>query len=114
MKTKIGWILAIVFGLVILFFLSSLMMGRFWNYGGYGGMMGGFGYLNPFGYFGMALMWLISIALVVLLVLGIAVLVRGLIRPANPVQPAPGRTCSNFGKPAQANWTTCPYCGNSL
>lgn len=40
MKSTIGWILAIVFGLILLFLLPSLwMMGRFWM-GSYGGMMG--------------------------------------------------------------------------
>jgi hypothetical protein len=27
---------------------------------------------------------------------------------------APEHTCSNCGKPAQADWKTCPYCGNPL
>ena len=25
-----------------------------------------------------------------------------------------GRTCAHCGKPAQADWTTCPYCGSAL
>ncbi len=30
MKTKIIWIIAIILGLVVLFFLPSLLMGRSW------------------------------------------------------------------------------------
>jgi hypothetical protein len=27
---------------------------------------------------------------------------------------APSQTCANCGKPTQADWKTCPYCGNPL
>jgi hypothetical protein len=118
MKSKTGWILAITFGLVILFFLPSLLMGRSWL-GGYGGMMGrgmmgGFGYMNPLGFFGMALMWLIPVGLLVLLVMGAVSLINGLTRQGNPLPPGSERKCTHCGKPAQSDWITCPYCGNSL
>ncbi len=119
MKSKTGWILAIVLSLVALFFLPSLFMGRFWT-GGYGGMMsgpgmmGGFGYLNPLGFLGMALMWLVPVGVLVLLVVGVAALFNGLTRPGYPSQPVSDRKCPNCGKSAQADWTTCPYCGKSL
>lgn len=120
MKSKIGWIIAITLGLVALFFLPSLLMGRLWQ-GGYSGMMGpgmmgGFGYFNPFGFFGMALMWLIPLAIIVLVVLGVVSLFNGLnnANRQNPGASTPVRACQNCGKPAQADWTTCPYCGKAL
>ena len=119
MKSKTGWILAIVLGLVILFILPSLLMGRFWT-GGYGGMMGGpgmmggFGYLNPLGFIGMALMWLVPVGILVLLVLGAVALFNGLTKSGNAAPAAPVRKCSNCGKSTQSDWTTCPYCGISL
>ena len=115
MKSKIGWIVAITLGLVALFFLPSLLMGRFWQ-GGYGGMMGGFGFMNPFGFLGMALMWLIPLAVIVLVVLGVVSLFNGLNKatPQNPSVSEPARSCQNCGKTAQADWATCPYCGKSL
>ncbi|MEW5941508.1 MAG: zinc ribbon domain-containing protein [Chloroflexota bacterium] len=29
-------------------------------------------------------------------------------------QPAVRRACPNCGKPAQADWKTCPHCGQTL
>jgi hypothetical protein len=120
MKSKTGWILAIVLGLIVLFFLPSLWMGRFWS-GGYGGMMrgpgmmGGFGYMNPLGFFGMALMWLIPVGVLVLLVVGAVALVNGLNKPRNAAPTTtPDRKCTDCGKAAQSDWTTCPYCGKAL
>jgi hypothetical protein len=121
-KSTIGWILATVFALILLFLLPSVwMMGRSWA-GGYGGMMGGpgmmggFGYMHPFGWSGMLLGWLIPVGVIVLLVIGAVALVNNLNRSRNPTQPqvVPLRTCSNCGKPAQADWNTCPYCGQKL
>ena len=118
MNPRIGWILAIVLGLVILFLLPSLLMGRFWL-GGYNGMMGpgmmhGFGYPNPLGFFGMALMWLIPVGALVLLVIGAVALTNSLTRPGSSTLAISERKCSNCGKPTQTDWTTCPYCGNPL
>jgi hypothetical protein len=48
-----------------------------------------------------------------LLVLGAVALVNGITRQAM-LPAAPERKCANCGKPAQADWTTCPYCGKSL
>jgi uncharacterized membrane protein len=119
MKTKTGWIVAIIIGLILLLVLPGLiMMGRPWA-GGYGGMMGngmmgGFGYWNPLGFVGMALMWLIPIALLVLLGFGTVALINGLTKPENSARPVAGLNCSNCGKQTQSDWTNCPYCGNSL
>ena len=118
MKSKTGWIVAIALGLVTLFFLPSLLMGRSWM-GGYGGMMGpgmmgGFGYMNPLGFFGMALMWLVPAGVLVLLVIGAVALVNGLTRSGSPASSVSDRKCSNCGKPTQPDWANCPYCGKSL
>ena len=118
MKAKTGWFLAILFGLMILFFLPSLMMGRFWGngyggmMGGYGGMMSGWGFMNPFGFLGMALMWLLPLGVLLLLVYGAVALFNGLNKPGNA--PHAERNCANCGKATHADWTTCPYCGKSL
>jgi len=112
MKSTIGWILAIVFGLVLLFFMPSVwMMGRYWM-GGYGGMMGGFNSMHPFGWGGMLLGWLVPVGGILLLVIGGVALVNSLNRSGNTSQPPVvlGRTCPNCGKPAQGNLSTCPYC----
>jgi hypothetical protein len=123
MKMKTGWIVVLILGVILLLVVPGMfMMGRTWTggyggmmgNGGYGGMMNGFGFMSPFGFFGMALMWLIPIGLLVLVVLGAVALVNGLSKPGNSGAPAAERTCSNCGKPAQAGWSTCPYCGNPL
>ncbi len=81
MKSTIGWILAIVFGLILLFLLPGLwMMGHFWM-GDYSGMMGGGFYsMHPFGWGGMFLVWLIPVGVIVLLVLGVVTLINGFTR----------------------------------
>ena len=32
----------------------------------------------------------------------------------NPTEAVPAKNCGNCGKPSQADWVTCPYCGNKL
>jgi hypothetical protein len=32
----------------------------------------------------------------------------------NQIGVVPSRSCSHCGKPAQADWVTCPYCGEKL
>jgi zinc-ribbon domain len=122
MKSTLGWILAIVFGVILLILLPGLwMMGRFWQ-GGYGGMMGGsgmmggYGFMHPFGWGGMLLAWLIPVGVIALLVMGAVVLINSLNRSGNPTLPpvVRSRTCPNCGKPAQTDLNTCPYCGQKL
>jgi len=121
MKSKTGWIFAIVTSIILLLVLPGIfMMGRSWS-GGYGGMMGGysgmmgnFGYMNPFGFIGMALMWLIPLGFIVLIVFGAVSLINGLTKPGKSAPPAAGSTCSSCGKQTQSDWTNCPYCGSTL
>ena len=139
MKSRIGWILAIVLGLllvvVLVFSGFALGGGRNWEHGyGYGGMMRGPGmmegyrfmqpYGHPFGGASILFGCLISLGILALVILGIIALVRNLTKPANPAptqqvppqeapaQVEPGPTCSNCGKPIQSDWSNCPYCGN--
>ena len=122
MKSTFGWILAIVFGLILLLLIPGLwIMGGFWT-GGYGGIMGGpgmmgsYGYMHPLGWSGMLLGWLIPVGVIILLAIGAVALVNSLNNHRNtalsPV--VPGRTYPNCGKSAQADWNTCPYCGQKL
>jgi hypothetical protein len=115
MKSKNMWILAIILGLVLLLVLPSLfMMGLFFG-GGYGGMMGGgYGGMHPYGWGMMLLGWLVAAGIVVLLVTGGVALFNSLNRPGNSTPTVVVRKCSNCGKSAQVDWTTCPYCGKSL
>jgi len=115
MKSRNMWILAIILGLVLLLVLPSLfMMGQFFG-GGYGGRMGGwYGSMHPYGWGMMLFGWLVPAGIVVLLVVGAVALFNSLNRPGNSTPPVVIWKCANCGKPAQADWTTCPYCGKSL
>lgn len=117
MKSKVGWIVAIVLGLLLLFLLPSLIGGRWWGDSMHGmmrpGMLGSWGFMGPLAFFGMALMWLIPVGVVALAVAGVVALVNGLNRGTH--RPAAfDRQCANCQKPAQSDWVTCPYCGNAL
>jgi hypothetical protein len=125
MKSTVLWIIAIV--LIVVLVLALPLLFRFTGLGWYGGMMGRggmlgghFGYFFPLGYLWMGLMMLSPVALLVLIVLGGIALVNSLTRTSTPAPPpatpviASGRTCGSCGKPAQADWNTCPYCGNAL
>lgn len=57
----------------------------------------------------MFLMWIIPLALIVLVVYAIT---GGNL--VSVFKPAASRACPNCGKPAQADWKTCPHCGQTL
>ena len=114
---------AIIFSTVWPFFAPRLgwtgdfgygMMGPGHMFGGRG-MMGGFG--MPFLGIGMFLWPLLFIGLIVL---GVVWLVRSVARPtvpqapAAPQPPAPTAACAHCGKPLQAGWMACPYCGEKI
>jgi hypothetical protein len=113
MKNIWKWILGIA--LVLVLFFGPYLFGLLFPGMGYGlvgfghsrgEMMGGFGF-SPFG---MGLMWLIPLATIALVVLGVVWLVSNL----NGSKAVQARVCLSCGKPAQAEWKTCPYCGNNL
>ncbi len=115
MKSKTGWIIAGVLGLVILCLVPSFVMGRFWGRGlEFGhmagrfagpGMMSRFGFWNPLGFLGMILMWLIPAGLLVLLVIGAVALVNNLTQPerkARPPAPTMPVSAAQSSAPASA------------
>jgi hypothetical protein len=93
---KTNWLIVGVIGFVILLFLFGGGMLSGWGNRGWGmmggpgttlapganpgggyGMMGGWGYSAfPFGWVGMLFMWLVSIGIITLIVLGVVWLVR--------------------------------------
>ncbi len=116
MKNFWKWFLGIALVLVLFFgpYLLRLVFPTMgYGYGmmgyGHGSMMGGFGFF-PFGMFGMGLMWLFPLGTIALVVLGVVWLVNN----TNSSKTVQGRVCPSCGKPAQADWKTCPYCGNGL
>jgi hypothetical protein len=121
--SKINWAQVVVFGIValLIFLIGANLVGGYAGWGMMGpGMMGGGGRNWGFGPFGLGLifMWLFPLGLLALLVLGIVWLVQQVSRPAGPAAGSPqvptGRPCSNCGRPAQADWRVCPYCGQAL
>ncbi|MCX6078701.1 MAG: zinc ribbon domain-containing protein [Chloroflexi bacterium] len=113
MKNIWKWILGISLVLV-LFFGPYLFRLAFPAIGyGYGGMMGsGRGMSAGFSFFpfGMGLMWLVPLGTIALIVLGIVWFFNNM----NGSKTVQGQTCSSCSKPVQADWKTCPYCGNTL
>lgn len=71
-------------------------------------MLGRFGILG--GWIFMLGRMLIPLALIVLLVLGGIAIGRALAGPRAAVV----TTCKNCGRPVQADWNNCPYCGTKL
>jgi len=131
---KINWFQAAVFGgvalLVLLIGLSFLSFSWIGGgmMGGWGGMMGpgmmgGWGG-NVGGSWGL-LGWFFSLIALLIPVGFLALLILGgvwLFRQAGgakgvsfgPGQAGPGKTCPSCGRPVQADWQTCPYCGQGL
>ncbi len=120
MKSRTGWILAIILIVVLILAVPTMfMMGGLWGFGGMmggRGMMGGiYGTMHPFGWVGMLFGGLLTIGILVLLVLGGVWVFNSLTRSSNPPSATiTGRNCPVCGKPAQADWKTCPYCGSAL
>jgi flagellar biosynthesis protein FlhB len=125
MKKVLKWILFILLGLVLFAVIAGVLMVG-WRFG-FGGIREGYGMVNHMRGFGsispvgMIFGGLLRLGLFLLVVVGIVGLVYSLTRGRQSTQvtpsatPAiPSRTCASCGKPAQDDWTTCPYCGNSL
>jgi hypothetical protein len=118
MKNVWKWFLGIALVLVLFFgpYLFRLLfpaLGYGAGYGMMGGRYGGYGMMGGYGFFPFGgLMWLIPLGTLALAVLGIVWLVNNLNGSKN-VQ-APPSVCVSCGKAAQADWKTCPYCGNTL
>jgi len=127
---RANWTQVGVFAIVVLlvFLIGASLLGGFGGYG-YGmmgsryggsgmmgpGMMGGWGFA-PFGWLGMIFMWIIPLGFLILLAAGVVWLVRvvsGSAYAGPQVPPATG-ACPACGRPTQAAWQHCPYCGESL
>ena len=130
MKTIWKVLLAAAGVIVVILVAAVVIFGLFWGRnGGYGWMMpyyggrgirefgpwmwGGFGL---FGFLMMLLMMGIPVGVLVLLVLGVAGLLRRPEAPPPAVAPASpaGKTCQNCGRPVEADWINCPYCGTKI
>ncbi len=130
MRNVWKWVV-IIGGILILAFLVALFLfGRGIGYRwfpGYMPMMNGPWQMGPnmFGFrggglsggwtvvFGIIFVLLALLALVVLVGVGIFFLVRA----SNRAQTQPAvsaKTCPSCGKPVQADWANCPYCGTKL
>ena len=129
---RMNWAQVAVFGLVALLVLligtgAFSPIGASWlgGYGGWGawsgmmgpGMMGSWGF-GPFGWLGMIFMWLFPLGFLAVLAVGIVWLFRQVSGSSGPVggpsQTAGGQPCPNCGRPVQADWRVCPYCGQQL
>lgn len=117
---RMNWAQVVVFALIA---LLVLLIGASWlgGYGGWGmmgpGMMGGWGF-GPFGWLVMIFMWLFPLGLLAVLALGIVWLFRQASGSSGavggPSQTAAGQPCPSCGRPVQADWRVCPYCGQQL
>ena len=119
------WILGVSAVLVALAVVASTILPFFFpqtGWGGYGtmgpghmygggSMMGGLGMMS---FFGIG-MFLVPLLVIGLIVLGVVWLVRSGIGSGTPSAPQQSLTASRFcqhcGKPLQAEWKACPYCG---
>ena len=120
MRNEWKWAAIILAVLLVVILVGVPLLTRFgWGEYGWAPMMHG-GYYRPhmfggFGFFGGGLMMvgmlLLPLALVGLLVLGGVALFRGM-SGSPPVQAA--GACSSCGKPLQAGWAHCPYCGEKV
>lgn len=126
MSKALQWIIGIGVVLIVAAIIFSTVWPLFaagtgWNSGfGYGmmgpghmfggrGMMGGFG--MPFFGLGMLLWPLLFVGLIVL---GVVWLVRAVATPHTPPPLAATAACAHCGKPLQAGWKACPYCGEKV
>lgn len=128
MTKALKWILIVLLGVIVLAIIAGLVF-AFLGAARYGVVRQGFQpfqhyqnyYSVPFRGLGALFGGLLGLGVFVLVIVGIVALINALFRNNRPAQmasqtqtPAPLRTCSNCGKPAQEDWKTCPYCGNPL
>lgn len=117
-KNTLFWIVGILLLVIVLLYIPSIFMnGRYSRINdGYGmhdgfGMMDGYGIRGGYGMLGggwMAFGWIIPIVIMIL-VIAAGVWLGNTLSSRTHV-----RTCPNCGKPAKADWQTCPHCSTSL
>jgi len=113
MKSRIGWIIAIVLGLVVLFFLPVLFGYGCLGRQGYE-MMGDYGMMYDMFPFGWLWMWIFPLLMLVCCVVWLVHALSGTCNWPKWWSNWPGAHCAHCGKPIQADWKTCPFCGKSL
>ncbi len=126
MKSWVKYLL-IFLGVFALIFVVALpfFLGRGFGMMGFG--MRHFGYRMPmmmmgrgFGLFSglfslfRLLVWLAIIALIVWAVISFLRRGRAPVQPVAPAAVVETRTCAHCGRPLQAGWVACPYCGTPV
>ncbi len=116
------WVLGILAGLFLALVVSVVAFGVF-RFGRLPMMALGFRTPFLYGRFGY-LPWvfllgglLFPLALIALFILGGIAIGRALSGPrtqAVVTQPVATTACPNCGRPVQADWNNCPYCGTNL
>jgi len=137
MKNFWKWLLGIFLGLLVavpvLFVFGRFFMFRSMRWVGHDVytrrfemMRPDYYHMVPFGGWAGPLMFLVPLAFLILLGVGIYFLVKAFQRQpaapaaAAPVAPiaveaaAPARSCAHCGHAAQAEWKVCPYCAEPL
>ena len=121
MNKGLQWTIGISVGLIALAIVAATVLPLFLPNAGWSGygmmgpghmfsggpMIGGFG--MPFFSIGM---WLLPLLFVGVIALGIVWLVRAITPSGMP--PATNAMCAHCGKPLQAGWKACPYCGEKV
>lgn len=115
-------VIIFLFGLRILSFGSSIMYlnrdpsriwpGGLWHH--HGGMWFGARGMPILGLFGWLGMLIIPLGLFGLFILGIVLLVRGIGTSDQHKDGPQHLRCESCGRQIAADWTVCPYCGESL
>lgn len=119
---RVNWTRVGVFAVVVLLVLliGASLLGGFGRYGyGYGMMGPGMMGFGPLGGFGMLFMWIVPLGFLILLGSGLVWLARAVsgspfAGPPPPPAPLTNGVCPACGRPTQAGWQICPYCGQSL
>ena len=124
MSKGLQWVIGLSAVLIAVAVVASTILPFFFPqaaWGGWQGMMGPghmFGGAPMMGGFGMPLfglgMLLWPLLFVGLIVLGAVWLIRSVAAPAARPQAPAGVACSHCGKPLQAGWKACPYCGEKV
>lgn len=120
MSKGFQWTLGVSAVLITLAVIASTILPFFFpqtGWGGYGSvgpgsMYGGGTMMGGLGMFGIG-MFLVPLFFIGLIVVGIVWLIKSVATPAGPQLPATTASayCVHCGKPLQAGWKACPYCG---
>lgn len=109
------WIAILAIGLLVVLIVGAfLFRGVGYHWMPMHGRFGGIPMMGASRYFGFGVMLfglLVPLLLLGLVITGGVAIYNGLKKPAAS---APVSSCSHCGKPIQADWVNCPYCGEKL